>query len=440
MSRTDNWRTWEGRVVDGKYPLRQWLGGSDRGAVFVTERNGERAAIKLIESQTSDIDRDLARLRNVRRLSHPNLISIFEAGRGQVDGTPVIYAVMEYADEDLSQILPQRPLNADEVSQMLPPLLDALSYLHGNGLVHGRVKPSNALAVGDQLKLSSDSVIPSGEPSIARRVIGVYDAPETSSGTVSPAADIWSLGVTLMAALTQKASAAAVGSLGDTVVPGSIPEPFRGIARECLHVDPKQRCSLDDIRARLQPAGRSVPAEPETPLREQSDKSRLPAFAIPLVLVVVALAAWGLFHSRGTSGPPASTTGNPQASAPVATPSPSTANPQPAQPAKNSTNTGAGGAVLHQVMPDIPQSAKNTVHGTIKVIIRVEADPSGKVASAKFKTSGSSRYFAGRAMNAAEKWEFTPPQVNGQPVASIWLVQFRFRRSGTEASSQRVNR
>ncbi len=143
---------------------------------------------------------------------------------------------------------------------MLPPLLDALSYLHGKKFVHGRIKPSNVLAVGDQLKLSADQVVPATESNPARRRRDVYDAPETGAGIVSPAGDVWSLGVTLVAALTQNISFAEGTSPNDPDLPASVPEPFRGMARECLHLDPKRRCSIAEIQARLQPAGRSVPA------------------------------------------------------------------------------------------------------------------------------------------------------------------------------------
>ena len=60
----------------------------------------------------------------------------------------------------------------------------------------------------------------------------------------------------------------------DRDVPATVPEPFRGIARECLHLDPKRRCSIADIQARMQPAARSVPelnpkaAPPPEPRRE----------------------------------------------------------------------------------------------------------------------------------------------------------------------------
>jgi TonB family protein len=70
----------------------------------------------------------------------------------------------------------------------------------------------------------------------------------------------------------------------------------------------------------------------------------------------------------------------------------------------------------------------------------VEADPSGKVTAAQLKNAGPSKYFGGLALNAAQRWEFSPPRVNGQATASTWLLQFRFKRSGTQASAQQVIR
>ena len=53
MTLIDVGKNWEGRVIDGKFPLLQWLGGSEDSAVFLTERRGsgpQKAAIKLIPS------------------------------------------------------------------------------------------------------------------------------------------------------------------------------------------------------------------------------------------------------------------------------------------------------------------------------------------------------------------------------------------------------
>ena len=440
MSRTDAWKAWEGRIVDGKYTLRQWLGGSDHSAVFLTDRPGkpsEKTAIKLMDWNGGDADTELARLQSATKLSHPHLISIYEAGRCNMDGVGLAYVVVEHAEEDLSQILPQRALTPAEVKDMLPPVLDGLAYLHSNGLVHSRIKPSNVLAAGDHLKLSADQIIPAGRTS-ARRKVGVYDAPEVASGSISPAADVWSLGVTIITALTQQANPGA-GASQDFA--GKMAEPFRSITRQCLNIDPEQRCSLQDIRTQLQSGAQPAPAKTEPSRIREKESSRLPAFAIPLLVAVLALAAWGLFRSHGKDS---------AAQPPANTPSVSTGTPTqpPAEPKPSATGLTAetrkakpgGGAVVHQVMPDVSQSARNTIRGTIKVNVQVQVDPSGRVSSARLKSSGPSQYFAGRALKAAEQWQFSPPQANGEPAASAWLIQFRFRRGGIQASPERLAR
>src|ERR1700686_1871286 len=121
MSNPGVWKTWEGRVVDGKFSLRQWLGGSDHSAVFLTELPGlpsSKAAIKLISADGAEADSQLSRWRAAAQLSHPNLMRIYEAGRFRLNGPPLLYVVMEYAEEDLSQILPHRPLVPGEANDM----------------------------------------------------------------------------------------------------------------------------------------------------------------------------------------------------------------------------------------------------------------------------------------------------------------------------------
>jgi TonB family protein len=449
MSNPEDWKKWEGRV-DGKFPLRQWLGGSDHSAVFLTERPGQsqKVAIKLVAADPTDGDRQLARWRAAAQLSHPHLMRIYDAGRCRLDGTSLLYLVMEYAEEDLSQILPQRPLAPAEVTDLLPALLDALSYLHGKGFVHGRIKPSNVHAMGDQLQLSADQIVALAEPHPARGRRDVYDAPETAAGIVSPAGDVWSIGVTLVAALTQNVSFENESSHSDPDPPATVAQPFRGIARECLHLDPKRRCSIAEIQARLQPAGRSVPAEPEAPVRPPRSIKRGPVAA---ALLLAAVVAGVIFFSRGKQVP------SPAPAAAPATAAPTTAQPAPQPPpstapvaaptppvrepaAAPKKNTASQGEVLNQVLPDVSKSARNTITGTIKVTVRVEVDSSGKVTSADLTSPGPSKYFAGLALKAAQGWEFSPPAVDGKPTDSAWLLHFRFKRTSTQASPQRVTR
>jgi len=425
MSSTEAWKTWEGRVVAGKFPLRQWLGGSTHSAVFLTERQGQppqKAAIKLIPADAGDADRQLARWRAAAQLSHPHLIRIFETGSC---GPTLLYLAMEYAEEDLAEILPQRPLTPAEVTELLPPLLDALSYLHAKGFVHGNIKPSNLLAVGDQLKLSADEVIPSAATDPGRRWRNVYDAPEMAAGTISPGGDVWSLGLTLVATLTQN-----VPSGGEVQIPPSLetlPEPFRGIARECLHLDPKRRCSIAQIQARLQPPARSVPAGPEPPAAPVRHYRYTWRIVIPIAVLLAFGLGFYIFHRFF----PSKTSGNGEykiAAAPQTAQTRGSAAPSPTR-----TAASTEGAVLHQVLPDIPQKAMDTITGTIKISVRVEVDPSGKVTEAKLVSAGPSRYFANLVLEAAQRWEFA-----SQPAASAWLLRFRLRRTSIQALPEKL--
>jgi TonB family protein len=86
----------------------------------------------------------------------------------------------------------------------------------------------------------------------------------------------------------------------------------------------------------------------------------------------------------------------------------------------------AKGEVLDQVLPDVSQKARATIHGKVRVSVKVHVDPSGGVSEAEFDSPGPSRFFADLALQAARKWAFTPPEVNGKSVASEWQLRFEF--------------
>ena len=104
------WKLWEGQVVDGKLPLLRYLGGSEHSAVFLTERHerghSEGAAIKLFPASAEVAELQLARWKQAARLSHPHLIPLYEMGCCELRGVPLVYVVMESAEENLGQVLP----------------------------------------------------------------------------------------------------------------------------------------------------------------------------------------------------------------------------------------------------------------------------------------------------------------------------------------------
>ncbi len=459
-------RDWTGRVIDGRFTLLRWLGGTERSGVFLTELPGppaQKAAIKLIAADGGDAEARIAGWAATATLSHPHLIRLLDTGRCQTDGAALVYAVMEYADEVLAEVLPERPLTPREAKEMLGPVLDTLSYLHGKRFVHGHVKPSNIMVVDDQLKLAADSLWIEGETGMNPPAAGVYDAPETASGTISPAGDVWSLGVTLVVALTQHPPVWDGSMESDPVVPESIPQPLADIARGCLKTDPARRYTLEEIRARLDAAS-SVPAAPGNAGGGVSGKSRA-AVLVAGMLVLLAIIAVFLVrsHQSQSSSPdteqaPAITTAPPQTQeqapavrtaspqtqerAPTATTAPpeeqapaaTTEAPVPGdQNSKNPASNGSAlkGAVAEQVLPDVVPSASRTIHGKVNVGIRVTVDASGAVSDAAFDSEGPSKYFAKAAMQAAQRWKFEPAQVDGQAVSSVWVLRFQFTQDGT---------
>jgi TonB family protein len=448
------WERWQGQIVNGEFPLSHYLGGSDHSAVFLTERGArepQKAAIKLI-SAALDPEIQLARWQVAATLSHPCLIRLFETGRCQLGEMEILYVVMEYADEDLSQILSQRPLTPQESREMLQPVLEALAYIHGKGLVHGHIKPANIMAIGDQVKVSTDGLSLSGESIGEVGRAPAYASPEIKGGTVSPASDVWSLGTTLVEALTQRPPVWE-GTEQQPVVPQTMPEPFLGIARQCLQKDPQRRWTVAEIAARLQPT------LPELRKQATPQPEPVPAwrrYTGPLIaagLVLLAILAVPRILNRsperapssageqprnqpkrdsglGMPGAGQSTAGDQERSSSAS--APSQAGLQSQAGAKPATGSPRRGEVIEQVLPDVPRSARDTIQGKVRVSVRVAVDASGSVTDAKFQSRGPSAYFANLALKAARRWKFMPPQVDGKDASSEWLLRFEFKRTGTD--------
>ena len=187
---TEIWPQWQNEVINGVYPLRRFLSGSDHSAVFLTECKAQdvpTAAIKLIPAARALTEAQLSHWMTAAGLSHPHLIRLLDAGQCQLGGQQFLFVVMEYAEQNLSQVLPQRALIAEEVREMLGPTLDALAFLHRRNLVQGRLKPANFLVVNDQLKLASDTIRPAGEPRAIIAKSSLYDPPEAKNGITSAA-------------------------------------------------------------------------------------------------------------------------------------------------------------------------------------------------------------------------------------------------------------
>jgi TonB family protein len=465
---TETATQWVGHVVDGKYELGQFVGSTEHSAVFVTESHQPevgKAVIKLVPADAAEANGQLARWRQAAKLSHPNLIRILDTGRYELDGTPVLYVVMEGADENLASVVAKRPIAADEARDILGPLLEALGYIHGKGFVHGHIKPANIMASEEQLKISSDGLCRIGDSGGSLGKPSPYDSPEAIGGRISPAGDVWSLGMTLSEALTQRLPVWERTNQGDPAPPATMPVEFLEIARHCLRRDPQLRWSVADIATRIHGSA-TPPAKPmytdEKPqVSFAVSQYVVPAAAMGLALVVVLGLLMLLRHRSQVQQPPSVSLEQPtvqpktevippkqetrssvQQTPPKPAEAPGHQKPipssvpsvaaRPAPPPTSNQNEApatpqAGfvrGAVLHQVLPDAPQRARNTIQGKVRVSVKVHVDESGSVTEAALDSRGPSQYFADRTLQAAQLWKFRPAKMNGHKVPSDWILKF----------------
>jgi TonB family protein len=484
----NDWRQFQGRVVNKEFRLGDYLGGSEYAGVFLTQYgpDSRKAVVKLIPIGASDpaiADSELSRLQSACELSHPHLLKIFQVGRASVDDVELLFVVMEYGEENLSQFLPERALTGAEVREMLKPTLDALAYLHERGFVHGHLKPSNVMAIGDQLKLSVDEISRVGQKRGLPGESSDTDPPETAWGESSAASDIWSLGMLLAVMLTQQLPT--WDSKGEEpILPENVPAPFSDIARHCLRVDARARCSPADIAARLGFAKQATPTAAPNPQPRQNAAPRAAGpqlvspqrqanptpqgspdtrrwssgayIAAASVLVIIAIFVGPrLFRNapkrsqtdttlqerpRGVTQSPVGTSSriarvsdqNLNVGAGTEADS-AVAAEKPEAPIRGRTVRGlTAGKVAEQVLPNVPQSALNTIHGTVRVDVSISVDSAGNVTDADLESPGPSKYFAGLALDTAQQWKFGPPKVQGRSVLSNWLLRFQFTRNGTK--------
>jgi len=502
---------WSGQSVSGRYVLGNCLGGTEHGTVFATEivhARSQKVAIKLIPAAALDAERQLAQWKRASALTHANLLKIVDYGKCELDGVAYLFVVSEFADEDLGDILPERPLNAEETRGMIEPVIETLAYLHQQGWVHTRVHPGNILAMGDQIKLSSDSLAPKGEmPGLIAK--SEFAAPEWGTVGASEAQDIWSLGASIVTALTQQPPV--IREDGSLELASDIQEPLAGIAREALKAEAETRISIAGIRAKLNPA--SAPAvtakEPERPVQKQPEKttpkvdpvkvplspvappamreSRPPvpvrrpeptqavaqkksywmpigaAFLVVVVLFVV-LKMYRPQSDAATTQPSSSAAPAAKSSAPSvvassrepvalskrkgsldpaardAAPRPTTSENVPYNKSKSDADAAATkGDVMDQVLPEVSDKARGTIHGRVRIAVRVHVNAAGSVDSAELDAPSSSKYFSEQAIKAAKKWQFTAPEVGGRSVESDWLLHFEITSTATNVTSRQVS-
>lgn len=330
-------------LAAGRYRLERELGRGGMATVYLAhdEELGRPVAVKLLPGRLADDDSSRARfLREARlagRLSHPNIVRVYDAG--ETDGRPFI--VMEYVPG--ASLAESGLLPAARVAELGVQACAGLQHAHDAGLMHRDVKPANLLVRDDGVLKVADFGIARAAESTRHTQAGTllgtaaYLAPEQISGEdATPASDVYALGAVLyelltgrppyaFASLAELAAKQAEGSIEPVcdVAPG-VPRELESAVMHALARDPRFRpASAAELGQELE-AGHEE--QPTRPLPQRRTTLGVPgrggalwlACALLLAGIAVALGLAQLGGDKKTSPPPAAPHVAPPTPAPTA--------------------------------------------------------------------------------------------------------------------------
>ena len=306
-----------GEVLGGKYRLDALLGAGGMGEIYRAENTGlgRNVAIKLMLDEHADnadtVARFLREARAANIVRHPNVVDVLDIAQAD-DGTPFI--VQELLDGlDLSQYVAERGgrLEPREAIQLLLPLVDAIAFAHGRGVIHRDLKPENIFLARDPTGAVTPKLLDFGISRIVsselERVTATgttvgtpaYMSPEQvrADGPIDARTDVWSLGVILFEIVsgTRPFQAEAAGGLFLKIVTEpaiplhqafpAAPRALSAIVARCLEANVARRYASAadvgrDLRAALTAsAGEVCDTEPGFgPMPDEPVEAR-PAYA-----------------------------------------------------------------------------------------------------------------------------------------------------------------
>jgi serine/threonine-protein kinase len=199
----------------GRYEILRLLGQGAMGRVFLgRDPVLDRAvAVKLPRNDSSlEPEQRSALLERMRhearasaRVSHPNIVALFDMGEDPVLG---LYLVFEYVEgQTLKERIAEKPLGPIAAARLAREMGDALSTAHAAGVLHRDIKPENVILAPTGSKIADFGIARVPDSTLTREggLLGTpaYSAPEgIVSGTFSPLSDQFSMAATLYEALS----------------------------------------------------------------------------------------------------------------------------------------------------------------------------------------------------------------------------------------------
>ncbi|MFO0944860.1 MAG: serine/threonine-protein kinase [Planctomycetota bacterium] len=210
-------------LLDGRFQIEERIASGSNGELYraLDQTNGAPVAIKVIKPGAQESNESLARrlqeFRLLKNLSHPNAVQVIQSG---LTDNNVFYVAMEFLQgRTLSQIVSDGgPISPERLAGILDQLAAVLDAAHQAGIIHRGIKPKNIVIHTDEqgkdaVKLmgfvaAKVQAADAGGPeklTQAGTTVGTpaYMSPEQAMGRrVTKLSDVYSVGVTLYAALT----------------------------------------------------------------------------------------------------------------------------------------------------------------------------------------------------------------------------------------------
>ena len=312
------------QVFAGRYAIERELGRGGMATVYLARdlRHDRAVALKVLRPELGASlgpERFQREVRLAARLSHPNILAVFDSGEA---AGQLWYAMPYVAGESLgTRLRRESQLGVAEVVRIATKVAAGLSHAHGEGIVHRDIKPENILLAGDQVLLADFGIAKALDGSSAEKLtetglsLGTpaYMSPEQGSGaSVDARSDVYALGCVVYEMLVgappftgPNAQAILARHAVDPVPPlrtvrSTVPDAVEAAVERALAKVPADRyATAGEFAAALVAEGAaSKPSRRVTRLR----RSRL-ALGIIAAIVLAGVGGIGALALRGSASP-----------------------------------------------------------------------------------------------------------------------------------------
>lgn len=291
------------RILDQRYELEELIGGGGMADVYKARDCllNRPVAVKILHEEFKQdkefVDKFQREAQAAARLSHPNIVNIYDVGVADGDH----YIVMEYVPGRTlkDRIRQEGHLSVSESLRVAREIAEALAHAHANNLVHCDIKPHNILMMADGHAKVADfgiaRAVTESTMTYSGNVIGSvhYFSPEQAKGTmITPKSDVYSLGVVLYEMLTGKLPftgdnpvSIAVKHLQEEPVPvrqidPAIPPVVEAIVSKAMSKDPAMRPTSAELVQDISQAERmlmagSQPMPQMAPMAQDPDATQV---------------------------------------------------------------------------------------------------------------------------------------------------------------------